>query len=658
MNTLIIYDSSATSAKIWKMSISEKEIFYLFPLTSKSGVTNAVAEELNKVGCDFYILNTAEIIALAADNLRDSYIQFTATFVDRIKEKGIDIKKLFAVDEYATLWWFGLITEKHPYKSTAFNKIAQLDSIIASVKDKDISRIVFRSRDNVLKEALAGYARSMHVKFEAPPESIGSAFRNWILKFQKVYYLRHIFMLLNFVVRYSLRIWRIKKSMAGLNRRPFSLNGALLSITPYPNIDLSLAREGKFKNRFYGELQDALEINGKTIIWVAMYVENHSLSFRESLRYARGFINKGYLIFFLEEFSSMNIQIRSLYMMFKAGLRYLTIEKKIAPVHNARGYNFYEALKEDWYLSFAGIAGYLGLLYYYSFKSMLDNVRADKCLYLCEMHAWEKALLSAKRALGLSMPFYGYQSGTVSRMLLNYFNGHGEINDTGFYAIPQPEKIVCNGSLPYSYLKESGWPEDKLVMAEAVRYSHLKKAVMSKMDDKKNIALLAFSISAEESSSILNLVYEAFKDLHNMEIWIKPHPFLRIEKVFELSGIPMDPTFFKIKKLPAEELFFKARIVIAGQSGVAVEALAYGCEILLINTPEWINISSLKDMLSNTIRLVNSSQELRQAIIEIFKKEYDPVKHMHCKRDIIDRCFYLNYDSDIPDRFLKLLKEN
>ena len=110
-----------------------------------------------------------------------------------------------------------------------------------------------------------------------------------------------------------------------------------------------------------------------------MNIDNNSISFSESLEYAKGFIKNGCSIFFMEEFNSAGGQIKALATMLKNGLKFLRIENSLSKAHTFGNYNFYPLLKDDWYSSFVGQAGYAGLLYYNMFKSMFDRFKVKKC---------------------------------------------------------------------------------------------------------------------------------------------------------------------------------------------------------------------------------------------------------------------------------------
>lgn len=651
MKGLFIYDSSVVPKNANLSFLDSDDIVYLFPLTSKFYLTAAITDRIKSKGCALEMVSTAQMINSAAENVRDRYIKFVAELPGKIKYKGKNLKEIFAIDRHVTLWWFSLIAEKNTYKSDSFNRLAQLEAIINLIKEQKIKKIIYCCKSNKLEEALLKYASENSVRFESLSINRMCNLRKYILKFKKIIYLRHILFLLHFAAGLFLRVWKIKRNMDGLKRSLRSDDNKLLIITPYPNIDITLAQKGVFENRFYPYLQEILEKRGRDIVWSLMYVENNSISFKESLKCAQKFIKSGYAIFFPEEFNSIGIQIGALITMLKNGLKFLRIEKCISGAHIFNDYNFYSLFRDDWYSSFTGRTGYEGILYYKMFKSLLNKVKAKKCLYLCEMHAWEKALIFAKNKTALPISLYGYQHAVVPRMILNYFNFPSEISDTNSYAIPLPEKIICNGQLPYQYMRDSGWPKEKLSIVEAIRYNFLKKPV--KLNRKKNVVLVAFSISPEESSSILNVACESLIGLKNIEVWIKSHPFLQIKKVFELAGLSENANSFQIKNELIGNLLSDARIVITGESSVCVEALIYGCNVLLINTPDWINMSPLKGIKSEIIKTVNSPKELRKAVIDIFKEEYNFEDYAKEGRGIVSGFFCLNQDSDIPFKFLK-----
>ena len=134
------------------------------------------------------------------------------------------------------------------------------------------------------------------------------------------------------------------------------------------------------------------------------------------------------------------------------------------------------------------------------------------------------------------------------------------------------------------------------------------------------------------------------------------HPCIRIERIIKLAELTKESLFFRIKNEPLGDLLSEARVVIAGESSVSFEALAHGCEVLVVNTCEWINMSPLNGITSSAVAYVNSAQELREKINTIFRKPYLREPFSRDAKRVIYQYFYLNDKTDIPEKFLGALE--
>ena len=376
-------------------------------------------EKVKSKGCGAEIIQSARAINSAADRLRDKYIRFIAELPEQVQYGRKSLKEIFAIDKHTTLWWLSLISEKDTYKSDAFNRLAQLDSIIDIIKYRKITKIIFACTSTKLKSALLKYSNRNSLSFAVSPTRQIGGTKKRILQHQKIFYLKHLLRLLYVAIKLFLMNRRIKGKISNLKRVSFR-NSSLLLITYYPNIDMQLAQKGIFKNKYYAHLQEALEREGLNAVWVAMYAENSSISFEQSLEYAKRFIENGYVIFFPEEFNSLSIQIKGLLTMLINGVKFLGIERKIARLYTFGVYNFYPLYKDDWYSSFVGATGYCGIIRYSMFKSLLNKLETRRCLYYCELQTWEKALISARDALGSRMFLLSYQHGLRCRRQLDH----------------------------------------------------------------------------------------------------------------------------------------------------------------------------------------------------------------------------------------------
>jgi surface carbohydrate biosynthesis protein (TIGR04326 family) len=651
---LIIFDHSLKIERIEFDTFKNVDKVYLFPLTSKLSFINELLETIKAKIQNVEVIDTGKLINSVSESLRANYLKFIAQTPLKNFKKQKNLKEIFAVNNDVTLWWFSQLAEKSPYKSNSFNDLVQMESIVEVLEERKINKIQCGVKNNNLKRSLRSYSKKSNIDFKELSIKSERTFKSWVLYDDDLAYIKNILILFRAALSFLLTTRKIKKDFKNITRRIPSQD-SLLFISFYPIINIPMAKKGIFKNKHYAFLQESLEEKKKDIFWTCMYVRNNQIPLSDSFNYAKEFIKNGQNIVFLNEFVSLSDQIRSMFIMLSTGLKFKFLENRIRKAHTFGKYNFYQLFKKDWYMSFAGSVGYQGLLYYYMFYNLLGRFKFSKCFYPCENHLWEKALIYAKNAKNVSIPFYTYQPGTVTKMSLNYFSDPLEINTLDSYPFPQPDKILVNGNIPYRFMLESGWEKNKIMIVEAIRYYYLREYLHQNIEKTKKIVLVGLSIDPEESASLLSMTYESLKNIKDIEVWIKPHPFLSIDLAFETAGIDKSECTFKIKIGPIEDFLKEARLLIVGESGISIESLAFGCEVIYVNVPEFINMSTVKGIQSDIIHLANNPLELSKIILEIFSKEYNPGELRKESIRIINDFFYLDFSSDHPEKLLSLL---
>ncbi len=653
MKIVLIYDIPLSLKVIRGLAISRADSLYSFPLVSDVATEGLLKAQALKRGAQFIAVDSTELVGGAADFVRGAYLKWVADFSTLPLPNGQGLTKAFALDEHATLWWFSIVAEKNSQKTDSFNSLVQLEAIARFLRRERIAGVCCCLRNTRLGRAVQELARQEKLNFAALSPGRPWRVSERLLNTQHFYWFKHILLMLRLSARSVGQMRRIRRAAGPL--RLARLSGVReMIITYYPHIDLKAAKGGEFKNQYYRPLQEALAAGGRKVVWIAMYVQHQSITFADALLYARDFNRKGQAIFFLEQFASRGQHLRALVGMLLYSVRFRKLEPLIRRRHTFGDYNFYKLFTDEWYSSFAGCTGYCGILYYSMFKQMFSDLQARSCLYYFEGHAWENALISARDAVGVEVPLYGYQHATVSRMLLNYFHYSTEVVERGNYALPLPEKIICNGQVPYGYMQSCGYASDRLAAAEAIRYNHLKSAVIPK-NKSRPIVLVALSMNLGESASILRFVSQSFQGLGGIEVWIKAHPFLDAEAVMQAASIKLTGLGFQVQQGKIIDLLSSARVVIAGESGVAVEALALGCCVIQIKSAAWINMSPLAQVQSSLVQTAASYGQLHRQAVDIMGRGYDPEEHAREAKRIIYSFFNLNVNSDIPQRLLDIV---
>ncbi|MFA5142593.1 MAG: hypothetical protein WC522_00305 [Candidatus Omnitrophota bacterium] len=654
MRTLVIFDSSKTILARRSRAFSAGDTAYLFPMNVDKRSLEGTAGVLKSAGSKVEVIDTGRLINDTAEDLRLKYVKFIAELPGRVSYRGKNLKELFAVDDTASLWWYSLVAEKCTFKSDAFNSIVQFNSIIKIIEEKQIERILYGCDDYILGKELLRYSKEHSIAAETiAVRTLKETARN-VFKSGIFVYLKHTALLFIGSRKTFLDMYRIKRAY-GKVQAPVPAAGKSIFVTYYPAFDIRQADKGIYVNSNYPYLQEALKLRRAEITWVALYVQHATIPFADALGYWKRFAGNGYNIVFVDNFFSARMHINTLFPVLVNGFKLLYYRKRIKGAHEFEGHNVYGFLKNDWYASFAGFTGYTGLLYYRLFRSILGKVKGQVCVYPFEMHYWEKAIVDARNSIKSQTALFAYQPAGISRMSLNYFNHPLEINANGPYPIPVSDKLLCDGPITSGYLKTSGRDAGSLEIVEAINYYHLRRYFSDNVKEKKDEVLILLSIHPKESRSLLMAAYEAFKDSGDVRVLVKLHPYLNLNETRKLLKKAVNGIPFPVKAGPIDKCLSEARIVIAGETTASIEALAYGCEVINVDSPDWINMSPLKTMACPVVRTVRSPIELRQAVLSIFSRRYDPAANFSEARKIIEGFFYLGDKINVPERFVNLI---
>jgi surface carbohydrate biosynthesis protein (TIGR04326 family) len=141
--------------------------------------------------------------------------------------------------------------------------------------------------------------------------------------------------------------------------------------------------------------------------------------------------------------------------------------------------------------------------------------------------------------------------------------------------------LACNGNADRKMFAEVGYPH--LVMVEAVRQLHLRPLIARAPSgrEKQPTLLVAGSIERQETMAMLSLLAAAFPRSDSLQIWLKGHPSLPMEEVLEALGIDPLKAGYEIKYGSIGNHLATSWMVLVPASTVAIEALAYGCEVIV-----------------------------------------------------------------------------
>ncbi len=503
--------------------------------------------------------------------------------------------------ENVSTWWLSLISEKNTFKSNVFFEIAQInavrtlltahrfDTCVISIAQKDLRRALTLLAKNysVAPRVVTRFStHTFHQQRERTHDTL-LIINNLMRSF------KHTCMLLlrGFYARHNLPAK--KQRIPPFNR--------FLFVTYFPALDADAARTGIFRNNYLQPLQDLLEKQRSKITWICRYVNSlQGYSFKEAVRLIKDFSAHEYHCILREEyfgiknfllaFTTLLRQIPISCMLYKQASRTVLIESPC-------GKESLPLIKKLWFTSLLGPGQMANIADYFIFKDIFKNFAVGDCVYLCEMQGWEKALNAAKRSAPSPVRSIGFQHTAFSKNYLSYYYDREELSaPPGSYTLPLPEVLAANGASAYAEFRSTGYPNVKEV--EALRQIHITEAfsVTKNIPKGKPILFIPGAVKEDESIDLISLVQAASGELTHWDIRFKSHPAMPLEKIFKKMGIALHKAGYTLlPETTFRQCLKDATAVLVATSSVGIEALAYGCEVLIPSFADTMSMNPLID---------------------------------------------------------------
>ena len=201
-------------------------------------------------------------------------------------------------------------------------------------------------------------------------------------------------------------------------------------------------------------------------------------------------------------------------------------------------------------------------------------------------------------------------------------------------------------------LAKSGY--QNLTMVEAIRYVYLDEVFSTLPQPRSSnpLLLVAGSVDKIESTNLITLVNAAFPKAETFDICFKGHPSLPFEKLFEEVGIDISERGYMISHNNISECLDSAWAVLVPSSTVSIEALAFGCEVIVPVFSNSMLMNPLADF-KEFYHKVTSPEELKDTMCKIANGF--TLHSIDEYREFVKKCWCI--DRTLP-RWTNLLKSN
>lgn len=644
MDILLVFDGNINFKKLLPFLKPDTHL-HLFPLTSNFLLIDELQQKLKHLTTvQINILDSADLINQEVTRMQTIIHHWSATLANyQIKERALKEWFLYP-DRAGSAWWLGMIHEKNTVQESVFFNIAQINAIQKQLASTQFNDCIVSVAENMKRQAILQTARNLQIKhvsiksLSLYPASIKQRMLTIINQYALLAALLTLFVWLKDSLLARLHLSNLKIRIMDAKRGTFTF------VSYFPNIDETEAKRGIFINKYAKALQEELAKSNIKITWLLMPVFYNGHRFKSSVLFAKRFITHGEHLFLLQEFFNFKCFCKTIVWWLRHALlseRLLKCLPVELLLQNLSQQETLPYLRYIWRHSFIGVSAMRGIIFYLTYQEYFKAMPQMKsCLYFCEMQAWEKALIMAKKKFSSETTTYAFQHTVIVRNFFNYFYAQEDLVQQGNnFDMPLPDFLLANGQLPYQLLKSSHYPN--LRECEAIRQLYLNQIQFPQSTDKtERLLLVVGSCDRQETKSLISMIYASFPTIaqSGFAICFKGSPVNPMAPLFAELNIDSNACGYEIcDGYEIAHLLSKATIACVANTTVAIEAKAFGLEVIVPLFADTMLMNPIVETRADYF-LVSNVKDFKM----IVTTKMDEVHLKTIDRDIIHECFNIN----------------
>jgi surface carbohydrate biosynthesis protein (TIGR04326 family) len=540
--------------------------------------------------------------------LRKKYL----AWIHELGESVVGRKRVvdhLAIPDSCSYWWMTLFVEKSPWKQPSVTdaiRIFALDEILGQSSPAELKLVSGNvTFHNIISELCRkrkiGYTWE-RINVDATNSiSVKSLYGRLPLFWQG----------LASMARLVARKWQFRKLTPGPS---FSSPQSLFIGSYLFNVDKDALSRNEFYSKYWGQLHQLMHELGLQENWLHIYTPNDAIpDGQAAIRSVRAFNkdNSTHHVL-LDSFLDLKIIGQALWQYCRLYKKYISLSG-VRPFFQPAGVEFslWPLMKNDWKRSMTGSVAVVNLLYMGLFdKAMRMTPHQGKGIFLYENQDWERAFIHAWRKHGHG-ELIAVAHSTVRFWDLRYFFDTRTLLFESVNGLPQADRVALNGPVAIKTYLNSGFPEDRIVPCEAVRYFVYNKnrghhTPGNRAPSRK--VLIVGDYMASGTDKMLRLLEEAVHDLDRPIMFdIKPHP-----------NCPVDAGNYPCLRLTVrtEDLYQILReydmVYSSNMTTASLDAFLAGIPVLIMLDDADLNFSPMRGIAGASF--VSSPAELAEGL--------------------------------------------
>jgi surface carbohydrate biosynthesis protein (TIGR04326 family) len=558
------------------------------------------------------VISIPKLIEENAEELRQLYLALVYE-IGEVRINGMSLIDRLELHPGFSYWWMTLIIQKCNYsKSSQITDVIRYLAFDMWAKQMSINSINIISANRPLILCIQTWCKEKGIVFERQMLEMPAVSKS---------ILWHIFGLLPIPIQTT--IWLLKYFSDRYPLRRLGLKewrqtqGKITFISYLFNLVPEATSSGCFESNYWTRLPDVLAVDDRHTNWLHLIVKDSLLSNAKKAAEVISNFNKNkdskQVHVTLDTFLGVNVLYSTIRDWLKLYYVCKNIKSKIA--NDPTVLSLWPLIENDWVQSINSTVSISNLLNLNLFKSAFAHLPIQKNgLYLQENQGWETGLIHSWRVADQGR-LIGVPHSTVRYWDLRYFFDPRSYKQKKNNPLPMPDLVACNGPLTLNVYRNSGYPNDKLVEVEALRYLHINNLDFSRnLSTEKTVGyrILVFGdYLAKNTYMQLRLLEQTIPLIPDgIKITFKKHPACTVN-LKDFHNLNMTASNENISELLTEcDAVYSSAVTSA-----AVDAYCSGKLVITMIDGSDLNLSPLRGY--EGVMFVSTPEEFAIAIKNI-----------------------------------------
>ena len=545
------------------------------------------------------------------DRIRSNYLAWIYD-LGEFSIKGKKIAEHFVFEDGFSYWWMTLFVEKSPWTQPAIIDAIRIFALNEIISKENPECVKLATANYELHLVIEGLCEKKQISYEWVKETTSEKKNN---RLAKVYSRLPLFIQSFLTIgRYIFLRWPLRK----IGKIKWTGNEESIFFCSYFfNLEAKQTSQGHFYSKQWGSLPALAQNLDLQQNWLQIYYAHDDIpDAKKAVKFAKDFskdssINGVHA--FVDSFLSVKIFVNVITNYCKLWLRTKRIGNiEMAFTPQGADFSLWPIMKKDWARTLIGPLAIHNLFYVSLFDKALQSApHQKKGLYLFENLSWESAFIHMWRKHGHGK-LIAVAHATVRYWDTRYFFDPRAILSKNVIKLPQADLVALNGKLSIDNFTRLGYPKERIVECEALRYLHFNNNLISSNKEKRQGGPLRILILGDYMPSgtinMLRLLQDAFHSkIDNVEFTIKPHPNYSIQTKDYLS------LNLSILTDQLQKILHKYDIALSSNmTSASVDACLAGLPVIIVLEESELNFSPLRG--NSNVVFVSNASELKKAI--------------------------------------------